>query len=325
MLLLRMFTAVAVVYLVSGALCKEAGAKTGKDRFEQGIAHLNSGRYDRAIEAFSIILEVYPEDYETLNNRGIARSRKGQFDLAIDDFSKALEFYAAYAPAYINRGVVWQKKNVPGQAILDYTRGLEMAPEYTNAYAALAWILSTCPDPRYRDGKIALLLAQKATTLDTKALPLQVLAAVYAEMGEFYQAAAIQRKHIQLLESAGKVAQVERQAPVLAAYEDRRALYATYQLARTDSDQEVAAVMQRLRRLVGEGSPIPETASPGGTPGGDETLDPEKLNRSEPAPTEKNQGVVIEEAVVDLRPLKKKKGIDPDYEGSQVVGNKKDN
>ena len=99
----------------------------GINWYEDGLAALHEGDYDLAIKDFTLMLEVFPEDYEALSNRGVAWFHKKAYDRAIEDAARALE---------IN-------------------------PYYSIGANQLAWMLATCPDPQYRDGRKAVMLAEK--------------------------------------------------------------------------------------------------------------------------------------------------------------------
>jgi Flp pilus assembly protein TadD len=55
-----------------------------------------------------------------------------------------------------------------GQAIADYTQALELKPDAPLLCNNLAWLLATCPDPKFRDTRRAVELAKKAAELDPK-------------------------------------------------------------------------------------------------------------------------------------------------------------
>ncbi len=62
------------------------------------------------------------------------------------------------------------------------------------AYNNLAWILATCEDQKFRDGKRALIVARKAVDLKPSSINCSTLAAAYAENGIFEEAINIMKK-----------------------------------------------------------------------------------------------------------------------------------
>src|SRR5262249_40981009 len=64
-----------------------------------------------------------------------------------------------------------------------------------------AWALVTSSDPRFRDGATALTLAERAVALTqrTNSAQLEVLAAAYAETGDFSHAVSVQQEAMSLL------------------------------------------------------------------------------------------------------------------------------
>ncbi|NIM70661.1 MAG: hypothetical protein GTO48_09480, partial [Xanthomonadales bacterium] len=70
----------------------------------------------------------------------------------------------------------------------------------------LAWLLATCPEPRYRNGPRALRLARQACEATAHKSPplLDSLAAAYAETGQFDQAVATTRQALEIVRSNPK-------------------------------------------------------------------------------------------------------------------------
>ena len=64
----------------------------------------------RPIADFNKVLEIDPKSAGAYYYRGIAYVNKGQFDWAIDDFTKALEIDPKSAGAYYNRGTAYYFK-----------------------------------------------------------------------------------------------------------------------------------------------------------------------------------------------------------------------
>jgi tetratricopeptide (TPR) repeat protein len=154
---------VAVAVVLIGYMAPAVFAWT--DWFEEGLDALKAGDYDKAIRDFTLTLEVFPEDYEALSSRGVAW------------------FYTA----------------VYDRALQDATRALEINPYYTIGANQLAWMLATCPDPQYRDGKKAVALAETVVDRFPEANFMDTLAAAYAEAGNMEAAVKIQRLAVERL------------------------------------------------------------------------------------------------------------------------------
>ena len=62
---------------------------------------------DCAIEDYTKVIELKPDDTEAHNNRGVAYYNKGDYDRAIADYTKAIELKPKLAVVYSNRGEAW--------------------------------------------------------------------------------------------------------------------------------------------------------------------------------------------------------------------------
>ena len=135
---------------------------TQEDWFAKGLMLNRDGRYKKAIEAFTIAIELIPGDVEAYNYRGVARAYLEDYDGAIADYTAALQVKPAYAEALNNRGFAWVRKGNLRRALDDFSRAIEIKPALLYAYNSKAWILATSSQPGYRNGQEAVLLAQKA-------------------------------------------------------------------------------------------------------------------------------------------------------------------
>jgi tetratricopeptide (TPR) repeat protein len=196
------------ILLLSLMVCLTSPAwADGWDDAKAGIAAANEGNYDKAIRLYTIAIESGELSQENLsktyNNRGLAWEKKGNYDKAIADYTKATEIDPRYTKAYGNRGVAWEKKGNYDKAIADYTKAIEIDSRYGSAYNSLAWVMATCPEGRYRDGKRAVALAEKSVALEDDVNALDTLAAAYAEAGRFQEAIKTQEKAITKLKQEG--------------------------------------------------------------------------------------------------------------------------
>lgn len=94
------------------------------------------------------------------------------------------------AVAFLLRSDLWYQKKDYERAIKDFDEALRLNPKLLKALNNKAWVLASCPDKRYRDGKKAVELATKACELTEWKDPmfLDTLAIAYAETGDFDKA-----------------------------------------------------------------------------------------------------------------------------------------
>jgi cytochrome c-type biogenesis protein CcmH/NrfG len=74
----------------------------------------------------------------------------------------------------------------------EYTKALQIAPENLAALSNLAWLLATSSDATLRNGSEAVQLAERADSASSRSdnhpTVLRILAAAYAEAGQFAEA-----------------------------------------------------------------------------------------------------------------------------------------
>jgi tetratricopeptide (TPR) repeat protein len=198
------------------------------------------GDSDAALADLTEAIGRQPNNHELFNNRAVIYERKKEYDLAIADYNAALKLspndavYWAnaaatrlemkdYAKAIANSDraiAVDQSFPVPyrirarahafqGQvehAVNDYTTAARLDPTDPNSYASPAWTRATCPVEGCRDGKKAVELARYACTLSQwkDSWCLDVLAAAYAESGDFANAAKYAEQALALASEADR-------------------------------------------------------------------------------------------------------------------------
>jgi len=98
----------------------------------------------------------------------------------------------------------------------DPNKAIEVNPEVSFVWSTRAWLLATSPNADHRDGKLAVVAANKAMELPiwSEFRVLDVLAAAYAETGDFEQSVKWQTKVVDMLPPTQR-----------ADYESRLALY----------------------------------------------------------------------------------------------------
>jgi Flp pilus assembly protein TadD len=223
--------------------------------YNLGVALAGAGRLEDAITHYRKALAAQPEFGEVHNNLAVALAATGKLDEAIAHYSQALEFYPNAAGIRTNFGVALIWRGRPEEGIAQFKKALDLNPGFVEARRNLgdalyyfrgrlggalaewrtvlqanpndiavlneaAWVLATCPDDTVRNGTEAARLAERAARLagDREPAVLTTLAAAYAEVGRFREAAETARRAMLLAQRQGN-------RPLAETIKARRALY----------------------------------------------------------------------------------------------------
>src|SRR5438270_1488000 len=175
-----------------------------------GFDALGRQSWDEAADRFQKVLETNPDHPPATKRAHLALSgillTTGRTDEAITHIEKALQIDPNYAEAHANLAQVFLRTGRTRQAIAEYRRALKIAPRSGAIQISLAWVLATSFDPSLRDGAEAVVLAQQAERLFGTPNPriLRVLAAAYAEQGQFAEATSAARLGWELATQRGE-------------------------------------------------------------------------------------------------------------------------
>ena len=160
----------------------------------RGLLFNQRGEFNKALSDCNKAIELKPNEYRAYLVRAEVWFFKRDFDKSIVDCNFVIKNGPQMAVAYRDKADAYYWKRDYKEAIRDYSKAIELDQKNSLAYNNLAWILSTCEDEKFRDGKRALFFAKKAVDLNPSFTNLSTLAAAYAENNIFEEAVKIMEK-----------------------------------------------------------------------------------------------------------------------------------
>ena len=212
----------------------ELDAASTSAYLHRGFAWKEKGQVDKAIadltKAISLCgeeIERSPEDGTEFRRRADAWKALGDcenavwaeadYDRAISDYEAVIRLAPKDALAYCGYGDARKAKREFEKALEAYNRAVDIrdvAPDgkLATAWNSRAWLAATCPNAKYRNPKQAVEDAKKACELSgwNDSYSLDVLAAAYAETGDFANAVQWQTKAIERISPAAKTKLAQR-------------------------------------------------------------------------------------------------------------------
>ncbi len=125
---------ILVSVLIAACLVTYAHAQTEKALFESGVAQMKAEKFQEAIETFTRLITIVPDNPDVYKNRGVAHMKLNQYDKAIADFEKTREIKPDLKGLYSNLGVAWYYKGDYVQAVKNYNMEIALTPDNYYAY-----------------------------------------------------------------------------------------------------------------------------------------------------------------------------------------------
>lgn len=109
--------------------------------YNRGLAYLKMEGYESAIDDFTRVIQMNPNDSRAYFNRGNALALTNLHERAIDDYSRAIELDPDKAYLYYSRGLTYQEKGVSyDRAIDDFKKAITLNPGDKKSYCFLGII-----------------------------------------------------------------------------------------------------------------------------------------------------------------------------------------
>ena len=206
----------------------------------RGNAYLRINDFEAALEDYNKAIELSPKLVKAYNGRSVVYEKMGRIDDACNDLMTAIELDDSYGAPYFNLGLLYITMGKNDEALVcinkanqlrpndttilrrrgelhttlgdvnkayqDYILAIEADSENLKAHRNLSWLLSTSNQSSIRNGKEALSHAMWCCekTQWKEASSLEVLAAAYAECGDFDEAVRRQSEALPLRSSKQK-------------------------------------------------------------------------------------------------------------------------
>lgn len=178
----------------------------------RGTIWLGKGDDDRAIADAGEAIRLKPHYGSAFGVRAVAWYAKGEYEKAIQDFNETIRLGNADPKDFVFRGNAFARIGDFKKALDDYRTAADRDPTDTVTLDNWAWLLATCPDARFRDGKQAVELANRAGKHGgwKEGSRMRILAAAYAEAGDFGNAIKSQEKTIELVAEDPRLNDLEK-------------------------------------------------------------------------------------------------------------------
>lgn len=169
-----------------------------------GIALQTQGRFDEAIEQHRAALALRPGFVEAMVSVGAALQRTGRSEEAIDYLISAREINPSIVQIYINLAKYYLIGGRDREAVAALRSGVENGVKDVRISMQMAWLMSTSPVRSARDGSAAIGIAAELNEASpNNPYVLDVLAAAYAETGDFEAARETAELALNLAGGAG--------------------------------------------------------------------------------------------------------------------------
>ncbi|MCW5981429.1 MAG: tetratricopeptide repeat protein [Bryobacteraceae bacterium] len=160
-----------------------------------GVALIGLGKPEEAIEPFRKALAIDPVNTSALSNLGAVLIEQGQIDEAIGYFRTCLEAAPGHAEAHNSLGIALARKGELDEAVSHLEKAVESAPASLEYRYNLGRVLAA----RHKFQE-AIPHLERAVELSGggEPLSLDMLAAMYSEVGRLAEAARVARRALEI-------------------------------------------------------------------------------------------------------------------------------
>ena len=200
-----------------------------KAHYSLGVLMASAGRGREAVTHLSAAVKFNPNYLEARQALGDALSRAGRPEPALAEYAEVIRLNPRAGEARFGYAMALVRLNRFKEARDWLAESTRVLPDDPTLRHALARVLAAAPDAAARDGSQALAITQQLLSAGRTTQVGETLAMAYAEVGNFSEAAAIQRSILEAASSAGLTPDVRRMTANLRLYERRQACRTPWQ------------------------------------------------------------------------------------------------
>jgi tetratricopeptide (TPR) repeat protein len=198
----------------------EASAKAN---YSLGVVLASSGQTAPAIQRLTAAVKYNPNYTEALMALGDTLRRSGRFDASLKPYADVVRINPRAAEARFAYAMALARLRRYRDAKAWLEEGTRIQPDRPELAHALARLLASAPDDTVRDGARAMTLVQELMKSHKTTVVGETMAMALAELGQFSDAADVQRGVLAAAEQAGVAQDVRRMTANLRLYERRQA------------------------------------------------------------------------------------------------------
>jgi tetratricopeptide (TPR) repeat protein len=198
----------------------------------KGTELTKKGDYEAARQYYDAAIRRAPKEWPPYYNRALVYARERKWELARQDFETVLRLNRGMLLAAILRGDMNEQLGNYSFALADYDRIAKITPStwpltLASALAHRARLRASCPDPSFRNTSRAIADAKLACDASSwaKANYVSMLAAAYAQGGDFDSAIRFEQKAIETVPHDKWLTTAEDRQGALTGCERRLAMY----------------------------------------------------------------------------------------------------
>lgn len=193
-----------------------------KAHYSLGILNAGAGSLDEAIRHLTASLRYNPDYVEARVALGDALRRGGQVETSLGHYADAVRVSPSATDARFGYAMALVRLRRYVEARDWLSESVRIQPDRPELVHALARLLAAAPDPRARDGQRALGLVQDLFAVHKTVDVGETLAMALAELGQFGEAAALQREVMEAARQGGTARDIQRMTANLRLYEQRQ-------------------------------------------------------------------------------------------------------